>query len=447
MRRGIVIILVLLILSSAGCLGIGTQSAGESLEKDVGEASGRMEMALSKMAMEEAEAPSLTPAALEQGAEKTIALGEDVAGEEVIAPKIIFTGTIDLEVEDFDPAYSEITSIISSSGGYISQSNVIVTPAGKKRGTLTIRVPQGEFETLIDTLSGIGVVTSQNINSEDVTLEYTDLSSRVINLKETEKRLLALLDKAQNVSDILLIEKEITRVRVEIERIQGRLNYLGNKVDFATLTIIIHEHEPIEPEPVEYRAKIDVDDFDKEFDRISTAVQEAGGYLTNVKIDEYDNIKFGRFSINVPQNKFDDIKDYLEASGEVSDQSLKGVPSTESTSLNAVFFISMDEKESLLKSLSGLGDEFTEALREAIYAFGYAVSTAIVALGSLLPLLILTAIGYAVLSAVSKKEYFIWLVVLLSFVFIENGGWIIILILLANYFNKKVLQRKKKKKK
>lgn len=432
MERGTIIIFVFLLALSSGCFGGSSSEFSQEMSAT--------SAPLSKMAGEMAFDDSFQvgmPEPARPSAEPEESFEEDVTG-----PKIIFTGTIDIEVRDFDLAYQKLKDIISASSGFVSDSYIYITPSGKKRGTITTRVPQAKFSELIDTLSELGVVKSQVISSDDVTLEYTDLSSRLKNFKEEEKRLLALLSQAQNVTEILLIEKELSRVRGQIEIIQGRLNYLNNKIDLATLTVILHEPEPLEPQPVNYRAQITVDNFDFAFELISEETSNAGGYLTNVQINEEDRRKFGRLSINAPQNKFYQIKTLLEGLGDVKGQSMAGVPSNESTALNAVFSISLTEKESLLKDLAGVGDDFKEALRMSILALASAINGAIVTLGGILPLLVLSAIGYAILASMSKKKYFVYLVLFLSFVFAENGGWIVTLLVLGYLFYKVVLSRK-----
>ena len=50
-------------------------------------------------------------------------------------------------------------------------------------------------------------------------------------------RLKQLLNNAENVSDILQIEKELTRIQSEIDSMEGLIKTLGNNVDYAIITI------------------------------------------------------------------------------------------------------------------------------------------------------------------------------------------------------------------
>jgi hypothetical protein len=84
-------------------------------------------------------------------------------------------------------------------------------------------------------------VLAKNVNTEDVTEEYTDTDARVRNLKKTEERLLDHLSKAFLIDNTLKIETELSRVREQLERLEGRLRYLGHRVRFSTIAVTLQE--------------------------------------------------------------------------------------------------------------------------------------------------------------------------------------------------------------
>ncbi|WP_456474434.1 DUF4349 domain-containing protein [Candidatus Pyrohabitans sp.] len=159
--------------------------------------------------------------------------------------KIIKSAYIKLEVEDFDSAASEVEKLAYEAGGYISQSNSYVTPGNHRQGTITMRIPEGSFGSIIEELKKLGRVMSYSSSGRDVTEEYIDLNARLRNLQRQEERLLEILDRAETVKDVLEVERELGRVRGEIERLEGRLRYLDNRVEFATITVELREPEPI----------------------------------------------------------------------------------------------------------------------------------------------------------------------------------------------------------
>lgn len=116
---------------------------------------------------------------------------------------------------------------------------------------LVISVPSEEFEQTLDELRGLGKeVTTDTISGEDVTEEYVDLQSRERNLLAAEEALLRLYDRAEDVQDALLVERELSDVRGQIEQVQGRIQYLKQRSDFAQISLGIRPvASPPKPPP------------------------------------------------------------------------------------------------------------------------------------------------------------------------------------------------------
>ncbi len=91
----------------------------------------------------------------------------------------------------------------------------------------------------------LGTVQSTDVRREDVTKQYIDLESRLKNRKAEEQRYLEILEKADTVEEILKIESRLSDTREAIERLQGEMNYLKNRVEYSTITIRISEPKPI----------------------------------------------------------------------------------------------------------------------------------------------------------------------------------------------------------
>ena len=112
-------------------------------------------------------------------------------------------------------------------------------------GYITVRVPAGELQSFTDEVSGMGKVLRQAENEQDVTQEHVDLEARLVNLRATEARLRQFYDKAKNVSEMLAIEQELTRVRGDIESLQAQIAYLERQAAMSTVTIELTGPEPI----------------------------------------------------------------------------------------------------------------------------------------------------------------------------------------------------------
>ncbi len=176
----------------------------------------------------------------------TEALSSTAAEERMI----VRTGDMSLVVEDIVDARDEIDQLVISFDGYVVSSQ-IWGEEQDMRGYISIRVPDEKFDQALAELRDLAVrVTSESTNSQDVTLEYVDLQSRLKNAEATENQYLALLEKATDVEDILRIYDSLSRVRSEIEQIKGQMQYLErtssmslisvNLTPVATATPLVH---------------------------------------------------------------------------------------------------------------------------------------------------------------------------------------------------------------
>jgi hypothetical protein len=112
--------------------------------------------------------------------------------------------------------------------------------------TLELKVPSARFDELTEGLQPIGRLEYVNVSAEDVSEEYVDLTARAVNGRKLEERLIDLLrTRTGKLQDVLSVERELARVREEIERIEGRLRYLKAGARLSTLSVSLHEPLPI----------------------------------------------------------------------------------------------------------------------------------------------------------------------------------------------------------
>ena len=167
------------------------------------------------------------------------------SGEEVdTETRIIRTAYMSVEVEDYFLASQKVEAFAKKYGGYVSSSDANADMNNKHSGTVTIRVPELHFDAAIAEITMLGELKSKNVNGNDVTEEYIDLQSRINNSKAHEKRLVAMYANATNVNDMMYIEQELSRVRGEIESMEGRLRYMSNRVEMSTITVNLYEEQP-----------------------------------------------------------------------------------------------------------------------------------------------------------------------------------------------------------
>lgn len=155
--------------------------------------------------------------------------------------RIIRSGSIELTVEDTRETIREIRGMIEAKEGIISSSNIYEMREGQYGANLTLRIPNKNFDSVMAQLETYGKATNIQTGLDDVTMHYIDLESRLNNQKAQEKRLVEILDMAENVEEVLEVEKELYRVRGEVETMTAQFNYLKDQVSYSTIHLLIRE--------------------------------------------------------------------------------------------------------------------------------------------------------------------------------------------------------------
>jgi PKD repeat protein len=154
---------------------------------------------------------------------------------------IVRTANLALVVSDIPGAVDQITNLAKTHGGYVVSSsswrnNEVL------QGSISIRVPAEDFDTVMRALGQLAVeVTSQTTSSKDVTEEYTDLSSKLKNLEAAEQQLIVIMAKATDVEDIIKVQAELTSIRENIEVTKGRMLYLERTSDTSLINISLEQ--------------------------------------------------------------------------------------------------------------------------------------------------------------------------------------------------------------
>lgn len=156
---------------------------------------------------------------------------------------IIHNAYISLETTDINGVLAKIRDLAENYGGYVAGSSRS-TYGVQATADVTIRVPKDKFHAAVQEIEGYGKVLDERTTSEDVTEQYIDLKARLENLESQEKRLQEILDMAKTVEEVLEVERELERVRGEIERFQGQINYLERSVAMSVIAVSLIEPSP-----------------------------------------------------------------------------------------------------------------------------------------------------------------------------------------------------------
>src|SRR5438874_1451584 len=162
--------------------------------------------------------------------------------------KLIRNATVDMEIVSFDDALQKITAFANEDRGYIATTHSEKQANGKLKGEIVVKVAPENLDQFLQKIRGLGELKNQTIGTEDVTKAYFDTDSRLKNARVMEQRLIDMLKKkSDDINDLLQVEKELGRVRQEIEQMQGELKFWDAQVQFATVTIALAENDMEEP--------------------------------------------------------------------------------------------------------------------------------------------------------------------------------------------------------
>lgn len=160
-----------------------------------------------------------------------------------ISKKIIKNGQIRIQVSDLPKVRQQVSDMIKKNNAYMQKESFSNTDTDETLN-LTIRVPHQHFDALINSFSdGIGSVLSKNVDSDDVTEKYTDVSIKLANKKIYLEKYRDMLKSAKTTKDILEIQENIRELEDEIDVSEGTLRYIDDRVNYSTLELSLYKEK------------------------------------------------------------------------------------------------------------------------------------------------------------------------------------------------------------
>lgn len=159
---------------------------------------------------------------------------------------LIRTGNASIEVRSLNPAIDQVRALAAQMGGFVANTSIQAGDERLRSASIELRIPNERFDAAVSGLNGLGKLETVQISTEDVGEQYTDIAARVTNAHRLEDRLIDVLaHRPGKLQDILAVERELARVREEIERYEGRLRYLKSRAATSRLTLSVHEPVPV----------------------------------------------------------------------------------------------------------------------------------------------------------------------------------------------------------
>ncbi len=147
----------------------------------------------------------------------------------------------------FDSKLSDVRRLVEGQGGFIAGTDATASPATDtqssqiRTGVINFMVPAQHFDATIDELAKVGKVQSEHIAGQEVGAQYVDLRARLANAEAQRNAMLALLGKAQNISDIIAVQNQIGQITAQIEQLKGQIKYLDDNTSYSSVTVTLTE--------------------------------------------------------------------------------------------------------------------------------------------------------------------------------------------------------------
>ena len=189
------------------------------------------------------------------GGDRSLTTGSDGGAEQVdddgptdaSQRRVIRTGHVVLDVEDFDQSRRNLTEAVQQRGGYVSDSTQQRNSVGEETyltGSVTLRVPQDDFKAMMERVESEGTVETSRTNTNDVTEQLVDIEARLENLRAERDRLRELYERANETEEILQVQERLSDVQGEIERLEAQKQSLERRVAYSTITVELREPRP-----------------------------------------------------------------------------------------------------------------------------------------------------------------------------------------------------------
>ena len=214
--------------------------------------------------------------------------------------KLIRNATVELEITSFDAAVQKITAFANEDSGYVATTSSEKQENGKLKGQIVVKILPENLDRFLQKLRGLGELKNQTLGTEDITKAYFDTDARLKNARVMEQRLIDMLKKkSDDINDLLQVEKELGRVREQIEQMQGELKFWDSQVQFATVTISLAEKDMEEPAKFLLKERAQLALYTPEVEKVYNDLKALASPKVQITNAQLDRDNSGRVSARV----------------------------------------------------------------------------------------------------------------------------------------------------
>jgi hypothetical protein len=193
------------------------------------------------------EVPALPAAAAEKSA---YALDQTAAS---VDKRVIKNASLSIAVDDPRQSMDTISHMADAMGGFVVSADMVqqTLTNGVKvpQVSMTIRVPAERLDEALTTIKAETdqPIISENESSQDVTADYTDLNSRLVNMQAAEKQLQEIMASATKTEDVLSVYSQLVSVREQIELIKGQMKYYEQSAALSSISVQLIANASMQP--------------------------------------------------------------------------------------------------------------------------------------------------------------------------------------------------------
>jgi hypothetical protein len=180
------------------------------------------------------------------GSQSQMVRGGPLVSSDATGAMLVRQGQASIEVARLDDAVARVRQAAAQYRGFVANTAVTSGKDERRAASIELRVPTDQFDALLASLNSLGKVESVTAQVQDMSEEYVDLGARLANARRVEARLIEMLaTRTGKLSDVLTVEQELARVRMEAERYEARIRWIERKAALSSLSVTIHEKLPL----------------------------------------------------------------------------------------------------------------------------------------------------------------------------------------------------------
>ena len=170
-----------------------------------------------------------------------------VAQNDLAQRKLIRNAELRVETKTYDTFTAALETQIASHGGYVQNGeNNGSAERGNRWASYTLRIPENRYTSFLSAVSDLGTVTYRSENVQDVTMAYTDVEARIRSLETEHDTLLAILEKCENLDDVITVQSRITDVQYELDRYKSQMRRYDDLISYCTVHLYVDEVERVQ---------------------------------------------------------------------------------------------------------------------------------------------------------------------------------------------------------